>query len=88
MTWKPAPGWLISTSLRHLDTQFEDDLNVDILDPATTLGAYVQVPLTGKLALVLRGENLTGETVVTRNSGGSQDLGTPRTLWAGLRLGY
>ena len=88
VTWKPAPGWLVSTSLRHLDKQFEDDLNVDVLGPATTLGAYVQVPLTGKLALVLRGENLTGETVVTRNSGGSQDLGAPRTLWAGLRWGY
>jgi hypothetical protein len=35
---------------------------------------------------VLRGENLTGETIVTRNQGGSIDLGVPRTVWAGLRI--
>ena len=88
VTWKPASGWLLSASLRHVGAQFEDDLETDVLPAATTFGAYAQVPLTGKLALVLRGENLTGETVVTRNSGGSVDLGTPRTLWAGLRWGY
>ena len=32
------------------------------------------------------GENLTGEEVITRNQGGSQDLGAPRTLWAGFRI--
>lgn len=88
VTWKPASGWLLSATLRHVGAQFEDDLESDVLPAATTLGAYAQVPLTAKLALVLRGENLTGETVVTRNSGGSIDLGTPRTLWAGLRWGY
>ena len=88
LSWKPATGWLLSATLRHVGSQFEDDLETDILPAATTLGAYAQVPLTGKLALVLRGENLTGETVVTRNSGGSIDLGAPRTLWAGLRWGY
>ncbi|MFN4113588.1 MAG: TonB-dependent receptor plug domain-containing protein [Sphingomonadaceae bacterium] len=88
VSWKPAPGWLISTTLRHIGAQVEDDFNVDFLPAATTIGAYAQAPLSGKLALVLRGENLTGETVVTRNSGGSIDLGTPRTLWAGLRWGY
>ena len=35
---------------------------------------------------ILRGENLTGTTVVTRTQGGSLDLGAPRTLWAGLRI--
>lgn len=88
LNWKPATGWLLSATLRHVGAQFEDDLESDILPAATTLGAYAQVPLSGKLALVLRGENLTGETVITRNSGGSIDLGAPRTLWAGLRWGY
>lgn len=88
LSWKPATGWLLSATLRHVGAQFEDDLESDILPAATTLGAYAQVPLSGKLALVLRGENLTGETVITRNSGGSIDLGAPRTLWAGLRWGY
>lgn len=34
---------------------------------------------------MLRGENLTDETVITRNQSGSIDLGTPRTVWAGVR---
>ena len=46
------------------------------------------MPLAGRLSLVLRGENLTGERVVTRNADGTIDLGTPRTLWGGLRYGF
>lgn len=88
LTWTPARGWQLTATVRHVGAQFEDDLESDVLPAATTLGTYAQVPLTGQLALVLRGENLTGETIVTRNSGGSVDLGTPRTLWAGLRFGY
>ena len=88
VTWQPAAGWLLSATLRHVGAQFEDDLETDLLPAATTLGAYAQVPLTERLALVLRGENLTDETVVTRNAGGSVDLAAPRTLWAGLRWGY
>ena len=56
--------------------------------PATTLGAYAQLPLFGRLSLVARAENLTGETIVTRNAGGTLDLGTPRTFWAGVRYGF
>lgn len=88
LAWTPAPGWRLAASLRHVGAQFEDDLETDVLPAATTLGGYAQVPLGARLALVLRGENLTGETVVTRNSGGSIDLGAPRTFWAGLRWGY
>ena len=75
-------------TLRHVGAQFEDDVEEDMLPSATTLGAYAQVPLSGKLALVLRGENLTGETIVTRNSGLSLDLGPPRTVWGGVRFGF
>jgi outer membrane receptor protein involved in Fe transport len=86
--WRPADGWIASATLRHLGAQFESDQETDRLPPATTLGAYFQAPLTRRLAVVLRGENLTDETIVTRNSGGSIDLGVPRTIWAGLRFGY
>ena len=88
LAWAPDEGWLLAASLRHVGAQFEDDLEADVLPAATTLGAYAQVPLGAGLSLVLRGENLTGETEVTRNSGGSIDLGAPRTVWAGLRFGY
>ncbi len=85
---RPAPGWVLSATLRHVGAQFEDDNESQRLPPATTLGVYAQVPLSGGLSLVLRGENLFDEMVVTRNSGGAIDLGAPRTAWAGLRFGY
>jgi vitamin B12 transporter len=84
--WRPRDGWQLSATLRHIGAQFEDDLQADLLPAATTLDAYAKVPLDGPFALVLRGENLTGETVITRNQAGSIDLGIPRTLWAGLRI--
>jgi outer membrane receptor protein involved in Fe transport len=67
--------------------QFEDDLQTDVLPAATTLDAFAAIPLRKGLALILRAENLTDVTVLTRNQSGSLDLGTPRTLWAGLRIG-
>lgn len=86
--WQPAAGWRIAGTLRHTSAQFEDDRETDRLAPATTIDAVFSAPLTGKLALVLRGENLTGERIITRNQGGSIDLGTPRTGWIGLRYGF
>ena len=84
--WRPFNDATLALTLRHTGAQFEDDLETDVLPAATTLDAFVQVPLVGPFSLVLRGENLTDETVVTRNSGGSIDLGTPRTLWAGIKV--
>ncbi|MCW1381395.1 TonB-dependent receptor [Novosphingobium sp. KCTC 2891] len=85
-SWRPADRWTLALTLRHVGAQFEDDLETDVLPPATTIDAFAQVPLGSVFSLVLRGENLTDETVVTRNSGGSMDWGAPRTLWAGLRV--
>jgi len=86
LAWRPRPGWLLSTTLRHVGAQFEDDLQVDTLPAATTLDAFAEIPVTGPFSLVLRGENLTDEDVVTRNQAGSIDLGAPRTLWAGVKV--
>ena len=87
LAWRPAEHWLLATTLRHVGAQFEDDLETDLLPAATTLDAFAQVPLTDTIALVLRGENLTDETIVTRNQGGSIDFGVPRTVWAGVKVG-
>ncbi|UYH55623.1 TonB-dependent receptor [Qipengyuania sp. SS22] len=87
LAWRPAENWLLATTLRHVGAQFEDDLETDLLPAATTLDAFAQVPLTDTIALVLRGENLTDESIVTRNQGGSIDLGVPRTVWAGVKVG-
>ena len=75
--------------LRHIGAQYEDDLNSanSIMPAATTMGAFVQAPLGGAFTLVLRGENLANVSVVTRNQAGSIDIGAPRTMWAGVRVG-
>ena len=85
--WRPAQDWLLAATLRHTGAQFEDDLETDVLPAATTLDAFAQVPLSARMALVLRAENLLDEAVITRNQAGSIDLGAPRTLWAGVRVG-
>ncbi|GGE00365.1 TonB-dependent receptor [Tsuneonella deserti] len=87
LSWRPAANAVVAATLRHVGAQFEDDLETDVLPAATTIDLFAQVPVGGRLALVLRGENLTDETVITRNQGGSIDLGAPRTLWAGIKLG-
>nr|WP_197063493.1 TonB-dependent receptor [Novosphingobium malaysiense] len=86
LAWAPRPGWRLAGTVRHVGAQFEDDQQTDVLPAATTLDAYALVPLAGPFALVLRGENLTDETIITRNQAGSMDLGLPRTLWAGIKL--
>lgn len=87
LAWRPAEATQVALTLRHTAAQFEDDLESDRLPPATTLDAFAAVPLAGRLALVLRAENLTNSRIVTRNQAGSIDLGAPRTLWAGVRFG-
>ena len=85
--WEPAERWQLALTLRHTGAQFEDDLETDRLPPVTTFDAYLSAPLSDRIALVIRGENLTDSRIVTRKQGGSIDLGAPRTLWAGVRFG-
>lgn len=86
IAWLPREGWRLAATLRHVGAQYEDDLETYVLPAATTLDGYVQLPVAGPVSVVLRAENLTDETIVTRNQDGSIDLGTPRTFWAGLRV--
>ncbi|MCB2080285.1 MAG: TonB-dependent receptor [Novosphingobium sp.] len=86
IAWQPRENWRLSATLRHVGAQFEDDLETDVLPAATTLDAYAEVPVAGPISLVLRGENLTDERILTRNQGGSIDLGVPRTIWAGIKV--
>ena len=86
LTWHPRPGWRVALTAKHVGAQYEDDLQTDLLPAATTLDGFAALPLGNRVQLVLRGENLTGTTVITRNQAGSIDLGAPRTLWAGLRI--
>lgn len=83
----PLEGWTAAVTLRHSGTQYEDDLETYVLPAYTTVDAFFEIPMARSVSLVLRGENLTDERVLTRNQAGSMDLGAPRTLWAGIRIG-
>jgi outer membrane receptor protein involved in Fe transport len=80
-------GWRwISATLRHVSGQFEDDGNTRRLGDAVTLDAVANLPLSDRLSLLLRAENLTDTRVEAAISGaGVIERATPRTLWAGLR---
>jgi vitamin B12 transporter len=73
--------------LRRVGAQFDDDRNSDVLKAVTTLDAYAAWPLTRRLQLVARGENITNALVMAGiNGDNSVERATPRTLWIGLRL--
>ena len=87
LAWDPARGPSLSGTLRYVGAQYEDDLQTAILPAATVFDAVAGVPVGHGVSITARAENLFDATVVTRNSGGSIDLGTPRTLWIGVRIG-
>jgi iron complex outermembrane receptor protein len=86
IAWAPRQGPAFSASLHYVSRQYEDDLQVDALRRALTVDAVARLPLGRGFSLIARGENLFDETVVTRNAAGSIDLGTPRTLWIGVKF--
>lgn len=86
LSWRPAQDWALALTVRHVGQQFEDDLETDSLPAATTLNAFAEIPLRQGVSVILRGENLTDEDVLTRKQGASIDLGVPRTVWAGIRV--
>ncbi|MGN6817390.1 MAG: TonB-dependent receptor plug domain-containing protein [Sphingomonas sp.] len=85
--WAPQPGYLLSLTARYVGDQYEDDLQTNVLPAATTVDAYAKLPVTRRVSIVARAENLFDQAVETRNQAGSIDLGTPRTLWIGVRIG-
>lgn len=87
LAWAPRGGPALSATVRYTGRQYEDDLQSDALKPATTVDAVASLPVARGVRLVARAENLFDEDVVTRNAGGSIDLGTRRTLWIGVRVG-
>ena len=73
--------------LRRVGAQFDDDLNAAVLKPATMLDAYFAWPLTPRLQLIARGENIADALVMAGiNGDNSIERATPRTLWLALRL--
>ena len=73
--------------LRRVGSQFEDDMNRRALKGATTLDAYASWPLSRRLKLMGRGENLGNQLVMAGSNGdGSIERATPRTFWIGIGL--
>lgn len=84
--WERGPKAL-TISMRHVGAQFEDDLNVDRLKPATTIDIFGSWPLMDNIQLIARSENLLDEVVEAGIGGdGAIERATPRTLWIGLRF--
>lgn len=77
-----------SVTARYSGAQYEDDLNRQLLPGAFTLDAAALVPLSRRLAVEARAENLTDARVLAGITGdGIRERATPRTLWIGLRWG-
>jgi outer membrane receptor protein involved in Fe transport len=86
VSWE-SKGRSASIEIRRVGSQYEDDLNRNLLPGATTIDAFASWPLGGKLQLIARGQNLFDESVTAAlNDDGSVERATPRTLWLGLRF--
>lgn len=86
LAWAPSRGPALSATLRYVGKQYEDDLQTDALPDALTVDGTASLALAHGASLVGRVENLFNKAVTTRKVGGSIDLGTPRTLWVGIRF--
>jgi len=88
LAWRGADGAHGSLAARWAGDQYEDDLNRQLIPSAFTLDAAATLPLTRRLAIEARAENLADERVVAGISGaGIVERATPRTLWIGFRWG-
>lgn len=86
LAWGGPRGERASLAMRYVGGQYEDDLGRQLIPDALTFDAFALLPLTGRLALEARAENLTDARVVAGISGaGIVERATPRTLWLGLR---
>jgi len=81
-------GWrTVSATARYVSAQFEDDSNTRRLKGAVTFDAVAALPLSSRLSVVLRGENLADARVETAiSASGVIERATPRTFWVGIRL--
>lgn len=87
LAWSPKAGPVLSATLRYVGDQYEDDLQTDKLAAATTVDLFGKLPIAHGFSAVVRAENVFDAEIMTRNQAGSIDLGTPRTLWIGVRFG-
>ena len=88
VAWTGAAGARASLTTRYVGSQYEDDLGSARLPDALVFDATASLPITRRLSVEARAENIGNERVVAGISGaGIVERATPRTLWVGLRLG-
>lgn len=86
LAWTSPAGARASGTIRYIGSQYEDDLNLQLIPDALTFDLAAALPITSRLAIDLRAENLADARVVAGVSGdGVIERATPRTLWLGLR---
>lgn len=77
-----------SLTARYVSGQYEDDVNRQTLPGALTFDAEARWPLTKRLAMEARADNIANKRVYAGISGdGIVERATPRTLWIGLSFG-
>ncbi len=80
-------GFQLALTGRLQSRQYEDDNNSRSLAAAATVDLFASAPLSSRIAVELRGENLTDEQVEAAiSSDGIIERSLPRTFWIGLRL--
>ena len=86
--WHNAGGARAALTARYAGSQYEDDLNSQKIPDALTFDADAVYPITHRLSVEARAENVGNARVVAGISGaGLIERATPRTFWVGLRLG-
>jgi outer membrane receptor protein involved in Fe transport len=86
LAWAPRMAGSLSVTGHYVGPQFEDDLGVDRLPGALTVGLSGAWPIVKGLSVIGRIENIFDTQVITRKVGASTDVGAPRTIWLGLRF--
>ena len=85
LSWSDPRGAYASVTARYVGGQYEDDRNSQLIPDALTFDAVVAIPVSRRLAVELRAENLTDARVVAGISGNDLiERANPRTLWIGL----
>jgi outer membrane receptor protein involved in Fe transport len=85
--WSNAGGMRASLGARYVGSQFEDDLNLQLLSDALTFDAAASLPIAPGVEVELRAENIGDELVESAISTmGIVERATPRTVWIGLRV--
>ncbi|MBX7248839.1 MAG: TonB-dependent receptor, partial [Caulobacteraceae bacterium] len=87
--WAVAPPVTLSVTLRWEGPRFEDDLNSRVLSASATLDLRAEWRVAPHAAVYVAAANLFDANLeVSETAGGTEGLGPPRTLRAGLRLTY